>query len=641
MTATMLSYPLSAPPPQTQAPTQNLPWLPTPELASQFPILRHLLSCTSMRHLHQIHSHTLTSGAFRDPFVASRVLSFAALSPAGSLHYARLIFSRIPSPDAFTADALLRGYVARASPIDALLFYADVLRSSVRDFPSPHTFPLLLRACAGMPSLQLGETVHAQALKLGFTSQTPTQNFLVRMYASRGLVDRARFIFDGVSERNDASVNMMMGGYLSCGRVEEARKLFDEMAERNVIAWSVMIDGYLQSSQFKEALELFREMLKQRLEPNESILVNILCACAHFGAIEQGLWVEEYIRRKNTQVTVRIGTALVDMYLKCGCVEKAFERFDSMEEKNVTTWSAMISGLAINGRARDALHLFAEMEANGVLPNEVCFIGVLNACSHAGLVDDGVKYFKAINNVYGLEPNVQHYCCLVDLYGRAGLLDKSEEVIEQMPMKPNSAVWGALLNSCRIHKNDTLAERISKQLLELEPRNSGRYVLLSNIYAAKGRWAEVAELRRLMKERGVTKTPGSSFINLKGSVHEFIAGDNAHPQRREIYAKLDEMSRKVRVAGHEPSTDQVLIEMDEGEKGTALHHHSEKQALAFGLINGEPGNTIRIMKNLRICEDCHSFTKISSKTYECEIVVRDRNRFHHFRDGVCSCMDFW
>lgn len=461
------------------------------------------------------------------------------------------------------------------------------------------------------------------------------------MYFSCGSVDSAEIAFNGILSPNNATWNIMVGGYLKCGRFEVAHRVFDEMPERNAISWSAMINGNVQNSCFKEALELFRKMLAEKVEPNESVLVNVISACARLGAMEQGKWVEGYVRRKNVEITVQIGTALVDMYLKCGWVEKALEIFDEMRERNVLAWTAMIGGLAVNGRGKDALHLFSQMELHGVRPNHVTFVGVLNACSHSRLVDDGVTYFNYMTSTYGLKPNIQHYCCMVDLYGRAGLLDKAKAVIESMPMEPNPAVWGALLNACRIHGNAQLGEQIGKQLLELEPNHSGRYVLLSNVYAAEGRWVDVANLRRVMRERGVTKTPGCSFIDLRGTVHEFIAGDNLHPQSEEIYAKLDEMNEVLKSAGYKPNKGQVLLDMDEEEKETAIFHHSEKLAIAFGLISSEMNATIRITKSLRVCTDCHAATKLLSKIYKREIVVRDRSRFHHFKDGSCSCMDFW
>ncbi|OAY66084.1 Pentatricopeptide repeat-containing protein [Ananas comosus] len=619
------------------------PWLPPPHHP---PLLRHLLlssssSSSAMGDLRQLHAHAVVSGAMGDPSVASRLISLAA---DASLPYALSILAQTPSPDPFALNALLRAHALRPDPFGALRFYTDALRSPAAaefSFPNPRTFPIILKACSLAPALRFGEMVHAQVVKVGLGSAASVQNFLVYMYASCGRIELARIAFDAISELNAASMNMMLDAYVKCGHLGDARKVFDEMPERDVLCWSVLINGYVQDSHFKEGLVLFRAMLGENKEPNESILVNVLSACAHLGAIEQGMWVEGYVKKKSIRLSVRLGTALLDMYLKCGCVEKAFEVFRTMEERNVTTWSAMIGGLAVNGQAKDALGLFSQMEFDGIIPNEVTFVGVLNSCSHSGLVEEGEKYFNSMTSLYGIKPNIHHYCCLVDLYGRAGLLDKAEKVIKKTPMKANSAVWGALLNSCKIHGNAVLGERVGKKLLELDPTNSGRYVLLSNIYAVNGRWEDVAELRRLMKERGVNKTPGSSFIDLRGSVHEFIAGDKIHPRRREIYAMVDEMGRKLRAAGYRPNTDQVLIDMHEEEKGTALFHHSEKLALAFGLICSDPGSVIRITKNLRVCDDCHEVMKLVSRIYKREIVVRDRCRFHHFRDGACSCKDYW
>ncbi|KAJ9686450.1 hypothetical protein PVL29_015379 [Vitis rotundifolia] len=615
---------------QKQNQNQNPPWIPTPQLLCKYPILRHLSSCKTLKDLTQIHAQTITTGIFSDNFVASRILSFAALSPHGSIPYARFLFYRIRKPDIFIANTLIRAYAFSPNPIDAVVFYSEMTESSVV-FPDVHTFPLLLKACSEIPSLRLGEAIHSHVCKLGWSSEVSVSNFLVQMYASCGLIESAELVFDRTPECDGASWNIMIGGYLKCGVFESARRMFEAMPDRDVVSWSVMINGYVQESRFKEGLGLFQDMMEEKIEPNESVLVNTLSACAHLGAMEQGKWIERYMERKNVRLTVRLGTALIDMYSKCGSVERALEVFHKMKEKNVLAWSAMINGLAINGQGKDALNLFSQMEMQGAKPNEVTFIGILNACSHSKLVDEGCGFFHSMTSIYGLKPNAHHYCCMVDLYGRAGMLDQAQTVIKSMPFKPNSAIWGALLNACRIHGDTELGEQVGKRLLELEPNHGGRYVLLSNIYAACGRWDRVSELRRMMRERQVSKTPGCSFIDLGDTIHEFVAGDSSHPQLEMIYAKLGEMSQELKAAGYKPDTAQE----------TALCHHSEKLAIAFGLIKTDPGTTIRITKNLRVCADCHSATKLISKIYNREIIVRDRCRFHHFRDGSCSCMDFW
>ncbi|XP_068655260.1 pentatricopeptide repeat-containing protein At5g66520-like [Aristolochia californica] len=614
-------------------------WFPSAELLSRYPLLIHLCSCKTITDLSQIHAQTLVTGIFHSTSVASRLLSFAALSPEGSLPYACQVYDQIAKPDIFVTNTLLSAHASSSDPLKVVLFYIRILESSCLS-PDRHTFPLVLKGCSRIPSLPIGRAIHAHVFKFGFSSQVRVLNFLVHMYSSCGSMESARLAFDAISEYDAASWSILLGGYLKCGSFDDACKVFDEMPERRVVSWSLMINAYMDDGCFKEALEMFTKMLDEGVEPNESVLVNVLSACAHLGAIDQGKWLHGYVT-KYFVVNVRVGTALLDMYLKCGCVDEAVEVFDAMEEKNVLTWSAMIGGLAINGQGKSALDLFYRMENSGVKPNGVTFIGLLNACSHTGLVDEGLRYFDSMSKVYGLKPDIHHYCCMVDLYGRTGMLDKAEDIIRTMPVKPNAAVWGALLNACRISRNFELGEQVGKRLLDLEPNHSGRYVFLSNMYAAKGRWEDVAEMRKLMKERGVIKTPGCSFVDLRGAVHRFVAGDISHMQSQEIYDMLAEMTEKLIVAGYKPDTTQVLLDMDEEEKGTALSHHSEKLAIAFGLINSIPGGTIRIKKNLRVCDDCHEAAKLLSEIFDRKIVLRDRCRYHHFRNGFCSCGDFW
>ncbi|XP_011622603.1 pentatricopeptide repeat-containing protein At3g62890-like [Amborella trichopoda] len=616
------------------------PWLPPAPLLSKYPTLQHLHSCTTMHHLRQLHAHTLVSGSIHDNFVASRLLSFTALSLSGDLPYARLLFRSLPYPDTFMANTLIRSYTSvYGAPLQALEFYVLVLSSGIN--PDIHTLPLVLRACSDAGALSLGSALHAYVIKRGWTNYSNVTNFVVKMYSECGSIELARRVFDEMLQLDDASWNVMLGGYANNGMLEEAQGFFEQMPEHDVISWSVMITGLCRQSKFREALMLFRDMLEMGISPNESVTVNVLSACAYLGALDQGKWLHAYDERKRASLTVKTGTALIDMYAKCGCIDEALKVFHGMKERNVLAWSAMIVGLAANGRPDDALGLFSLMEDSCVKPNDVTFIGVLSACSHAGLVSQGCDYFRSMREVHGIEPTVHHHCCMVDLYGRVGLLEEALELIQSMPIEPNSAIWGALLSACKLHGNLKLGEMVGKKLIDLEPNHGGRYVLLSNIYAAAERWEEVAEMRRLMRERGVRKTPGCSFIDVGGKVHEFVAGDNSHPQSKRIYLMLGEMGERLRLAGYEPNKGQVLLDMDEEEKEIALGHHSEKLAIAFGFINSEPGTPIRITKNLRVCEDCHFATKLLSKTYGREIIVRDRSRFHHFKDGSCSCKDFW
>jgi len=377
------------------------------------------------------------------------------------------------------------------------------------------------------------------------------------------------------------------------------------------------------------------------VEPNNVTMVSVLSACAVLGALETGKWVHSYIRRKRLPLAIILGTALVDFYAKCGCIDDAVEAFKSMPVKNSWTWTALIKGMATNGRGREALELFSSMRKASIEPTDVTFIGVLMACSHSCLVEEGRRHFDSMTQDYGIKPRVEHYGCIVDLLGRAGLVDEAYQFIRTMPIKPNTVIWRALLSSCVVHKNFEIGEEALKQIISLNPNHSGDYILLSNIYASVGQWKDAAMIRKEMKDKGIEKIPGCSLIELDGVVFEFFAEDSDHPQLREIYQKVEEMIDRIKMAGYIPNTADVRLEVDEHEKEVSVSHHSEKLAIAFGLMKLDPGATIRLSKNLRVCTDCHSATKLISKVYNREIVVRDWNRFHHFKDGTCSCNDYW
>lgn len=436
-------------------------------------------------------------------------------------------------------------------------------------------------------------------------------------------------------------VTALVDMYAKCGEVETARQLFDEMPHPDVVAWSAMISGYTQANRSRQALALFHDMQKAIVEPNEVTMVSVLSSCAELGALETGKWVHSYIKRKNFQFTVNLGTALVDFYAKCGCMDNALEVFKNMPIRNAWSWSVLIQGLASNGQGRQALEVFSSMLGAKFLPTDVTFIGVLSACSHAGLVEEGQVFFDDMSKNYGISPRIEHYGCMVDLFGRAGLIEEAYWFIKSMPMEPNAIVWRTLLSACKIYKNVEFGEEALKQIVKLEPRHSGDYILLSNIYASIGRYEDAVRLRNQMKEKGIAKDPGCSLIELEGMIFEFLAEDSSHPQSKEIYDKVNEIITKIKLAGYVPNTAEARLDAEDDEKEAAVSHHSEKLAIAFALIKSPPGTPIRVSKNLRVCTDCHSATKLISKAYEREIIVRDRNRFHHFKDGSCSCNDYW
>lgn len=523
--------------------------------------------------------------------------------------------------------------------------------------PNQFTFPSVLKACARSGTIEEGIQIHGQIIKRGLQSDGFVLSNLVRMYVLCGFMEAARQLFDrrfdsddAWSESTDVEVrqglvvlwNVMVDGYLRLGAVEDARWMFSKMPQRSVVSWNGMIAGYAQNCFFEDALEMFHEMQMAGVSPNYVTLVSVLPAISRLGVLGLGKWVHTYAMKKDIEMNDELVSALIDMYSKCGSIGPALQVFEEgLSWKNAATWSAIIGGLAMHGRAKEAIEHFLKMEQTGVTPTDVTFIGLLSACSHAGLVDEGRSYFSKMIRVYGLSPQIEHYGCMVDLFGRAGLLEEAEEVVLNMPMKPDDVIWKALLGACKIHGNVEMGERVGKRLVELVPHDSGCYVLLSNLYASLGNWNAVSKVRLMMKERDILKDPGCSWIEIDGMTHEFLVQDDSHPRTNEIHSMLEEMADRLRSIGYAPDASQVLLNIDEEERESTLFNHSEKIAIAFGLISTSQSTTLKVVKNLRMCGDCHSSIKLISKLYARKIIVRDRNRFHHFEDGFCSCGDYW
>ncbi|PIN12561.1 hypothetical protein CDL12_14826 [Handroanthus impetiginosus] len=338
-------------------------------------------------------------------------------------------------------------------------------------------------------------------------------------------MDFARKLFDGSSNRDVIAWTAVINGYLKTGEVGLARKLFDQMPSRNAASWSAMISGYAQMGMFMEALETFNHMMIAGIQPNYSGLVGALSACAYLGALVQGKWIHSYINRHNIELDDVLQTALIDMYAKCGCIDIACDVFEQMPHPDVFAYTSLISGLADHGESMSALKLFRRMEDQGVRPNEVTFICVLSACSRIGLVEEGLRILRDMNDVYGIVPGPKHYGCVVDLLGRAGLVKQAYELVKTMPMEPDSYVLGALLNAYRVHGDVNLGKTMVDELSECFLDHSGVRVLLSNIYASMNKWDDVERVRKGMEEKRVRKVIGCSLLEVDGMVLEFVAGD--------------------------------------------------------------------------------------------------------------------
>ncbi|XP_010275459.1 PREDICTED: pentatricopeptide repeat-containing protein At4g16835, mitochondrial [Nelumbo nucifera] len=550
---------------------------------------------------------------------------------AGKLREARQLFDRIPEPDTVSFNTMLACYFHNSDIESARRFFD---RMPVRDAASWNTM------ISGLS--QNGKMAEAHELfKVMPEKNSVSWSAMISGYVEAGCLDSAVELFQQAPVKSVVAWTAMITGFMKSGKIESAEELFKEMPDRNLVTWNAMVAGYVENGQAETGLKLFRRMVATGIRPNHSSFCSVLLGCSSLSALELGKQVHQFISKSSLSLNTTVGTSLISMYCKCGNLEDAQKLFSDMSQKDAVTWNAMISGYAQHGFGEKAICLFDEMTKRGIKPNWITFVAVLSACNHAGLVDLGIQYFNSMERDYGFEAMPDHYTCMVDLLGRAGLLVEAVDLIKQMPFKAHSAIFGTLLGACRIHKNLELAEFAAKNLLDLEPMSAAAYVQLANVYAAMKRWDQVARVRQLMKDKKVVKMPGYSWVEVKSVVHEFRSGDRVHPKLASIHAKLDDLEHRMKLAGYVPDLDFALHDVGEEQKEMILLRHSEKLAIAFALISAPQGTQIRVFKNLRVCGDCHNAIKYISAIEKREIIVRDTTRFHHFRNGHCSCGDYW
>jgi len=438
--------------------------------------------------------------------------------------------------------------------------------------------------------------------------------------------------------------NALISMYGKCGSLEDAHQIFQQMRtnQRNQITWNAMISAYGQHGQAKEVFKLFEMMKQEGIEPDEFTWIILMTACANVGAFELGKKLHQELVECGIKMSVDMKNALISMYGKCGSLEDAHQIFQQMRtnQRDQITWNAMISAYGQHGQVKEAFRLFHEMQNEGITPDGVTFSAVLNACSHGGFVEEALACFDSMKSRFNVTPSVMHQTSVVDVLGRAKRLDEAEEFIRKMD-KPDVVTWTTLLGACRVHGDLERAKRVAESGLRLDPQCSSIYVLLSNIYQAAGHFTDAEQVRNMMKENQVKKIPGQSWIEIDGQVHSFVVNDQTHPRTPDIYSELESLSAEMTQAGYVPDMSFVLHDIKDEEKEHLLCSHSEKLAIAFGLISTLPGSCLVIVKNLRLCGDCHSSTKFISKIRHREIIVRDAHRFHHFKDGECSCQDYF
>ncbi|KAI5000757.1 hypothetical protein ZWY2020_010716 [Hordeum vulgare] len=580
---------------------------------SNFSAISGLSSCASLRLFsagQQVHCDAVKWGLDLDTSVSNALVKM--YGECGARSECWQVFNSMAEHDIVSWNSIMGVMTNLRAPIaESLEVFSKMMRSGLA--PNKVTFVNLLATLSPSSVLELEKQVHAVVLKHGAIEDTAVDNALMSCYGKSGDMDSCEQLFSEISGRRDA------------------------------VSWNSMISGYIYNGHLQEAIDCVWLMMHSDQVMDCCTFSIVLNACASVAALERGMEMHAFGIRSQLESDVVVESALVDMYSKCGRIDYASKVFNSMSQKNEFSWNSMISGYARHGLGRKALEIFEEMQQSGANPDHVTFVSVLSACSHAGLVDRGLEYFEMMED-HGILPQIEHYSCIIDLLGRAGNLIKIREYIRRMPMKPNTLIWRTVLVACRQSKERDkidLGREASRMLLELEPQNPVNYVLASNFYAATGMWEDTAKTRAVMGGASVKKEAGRSWVTLGDGVHTFTAGDRSHPNTKEIYEKLSVLIQKIRNAGYVPMTEFALYDLEEENKEELLNYHSEKLAVAFVLTRPPSGVPIRIMKNLRVCGDCHMAFRYISHAIGQQIILRDAIRFHHFEDGKCSCGDYW
>ncbi|XAR61614.1 hypothetical protein NMG60_11016080 [Bertholletia excelsa] len=635
-------------------------------------------ACTGLSDLlsgKQVHGISLVCGATSDSFVQSSLINMYIKS--GQLTDARKMLDEMSEPNLVCWSALISGYARQGYVSDAKEAFEEMRNAgiepnlvcwngiitgfnqsgyyleSVSMFqkmhlhgtrPDSYSVSSVLASVGDLEDLNLGVQIHSYLIKQGIGQDICVASALIDMYGKCGCSSQMSQVFYEMEQLDIGVCNAMVTGLSRNGLVDEALAMFRQFqgngVDLNVLSWTTMITCCTQNGKDMEALDLFREMQIVGVKPNSVTILCMIPACGNIVALMHGKAAHGFSIRRGIS-DVYLASALIDMYAKCGRVQLSRQCFDLMPVRNLVCWNALIGGYAIHGKDKEAIEMFHLMQKNGQKPDIVSFTCILTACSQRGLTEEGQNYFNSMSVDHRIEPQLEHYACMVSLLGRAGKLEEAYSMIKKMPYKPDACVWGALLSSCRVHNNMSLGEIAAKHLFELEPDNPGNYVLLSNIYASNGKWPEVDNVRNMLKRMGLRKNPGCSWIEVKRKMHMILAGDRSHPQMAQIIEKLGQLNMEMMKLGHLPNTDFVLQDVEEQDKEEILCGHSEKLAVVFGLLNTLPGSPLQVIKNLRICGDCHAVIKFISNFEGREIFVRDTKRFHHFKDGVCSCGDYW
>ncbi|CAN8233108.1 unnamed protein product [Cochlearia groenlandica] len=573
-------------------------------------------SCSSLKRLEegkQCHGCFIKHGLLSHDYVRNTlVYMYSSCSDKGE--EAIRVLDELESIDLSAFSSALSGYLDNGLLKEALY----VLRKLANeDFVLNNvTFMSCLRLCSCLKELGLAKQIHNQMVRVGFDCYDEAKGGLINMYGKCGNALYARRVFDNAH----------------CDR------------DRNIVLCTSIMDAYFQDKSFEEALNLFAKTEA----PNEYTFAISLNSIAELSLLKHGDLVHGLALKSGFKSHVMVGNALVNMYAKSGSIEDSRKTFSEMGLKDVVTWNTMICGFSHHGLGKEALESFENMTVEaaeaGECPNRITFIGVLQACSHAGFVNKGLYFFNKVMKEHRVEPDLRHYTCVVGLLSRAGLFDEAEKFMRTSSshIEWDVVAWRTLLNACYVRRNYELGKKVAEFAIERHPNDPGMYVLLSNIHAKSREWESVAKVRSLMKTRHVKKEPGVSWISIRNRTHVFLAEENQHPEITLIYTKVKEILSKIKHLGYSPDVSGgVCHDIEEEQREDNLCYHSEKLAVAYGLLKTPENSPLYVTKNLRICDDCHVAVKLISKLTNRLIVVRDANRFHHFRDGECSCCDYW
>uniref|UniRef100_A0A5K0VK48 DYW domain-containing protein n=1 Tax=Nymphaea colorata TaxID=210225 RepID=A0A5K0VK48_9MAGN len=579
--------------------------------ATEFTFSSILRACTGLEKIDvgdQVHAQVIVHGFISDIVIRSALLDLYV--KCGDLRKGRKLFDSMHVKNVIIWNTLIRGYGLQDKVEEAfLLFKMMRYEGLVLDI---FTFPAVLSGATSDHVFKEYTGVHGLIIKTGYQRDPFVGTALVAMY----------------------SANQSL---------EEARYAFEDIELKDVASWSSMIAANVQNGEVQEALRILHQVLELGIKPNQFMYSTVFSGCSKISSLEIGKQIHSHGIRSGFFCDGPVSNSLLTMYSNCGCITEARKIFKSVSEPTVASYNAMISALAQHGDANEAFLLFRTMQFEGLEPDSITVLGVLSACNHAGLVDEGHEFFYTVKESHGIDLNYQHYACVADILSRAGRLDEAERFISNMPFEPGPSVWLALLGACRKHGNIELGSKVAKLLIEMEPDEAITYVLLTNIYTSLGRMDEAKDIRDLMKTRGIKKDHGVSWIEIRGEMHSFVVEDQKHPCCSEIYRKLDILISRIKEVGYVPDMTSASFEWDDVERERSLFYHSEKLAITFGLLTSTPGTVIRVMQNLRVCNDCHSAIKYISLVTGRDIVLRDNHRFHHFKGGSCSCScgDYW